>query len=831
MSTKPRWVRPAISTVAICAVGVTSVILGSSLAPAPASESKPTTVQVPVYGPSGYGLTAPFIDLDGDPTTLETSPVQEFAELPLGEDGFVDLGADDRQIAVRSTEPAVPAGDEPGLPDAEDLGINVIEDDGADDPCAPVEGEAPETCPDGIEGAVFALDEAEELWVLPSTGVHCEAEGDDPADLPFGILGGAPGEIEVTYFPSANPGDTHTVTTESTPEQNQRWADEFAAYDPEVDPEPVVEFCLVVPNLEPRTAYQITTTLTALDGRTATFSYEGHSWDERTRPPAIIVPIAPNMLKVSAAHADDVTVKPSFRMLAPSEAPDCSVEGDDFWIPTPEAYPSTSTIPDSYLELNHYLPKYNERTTFVTYVPEGSRILVCIAEFEDERPTWDWFDAQYRTSAIVNTPNYARPVVSVDSMRLNTQMDADAVSVRADWGTMDSCTLFRGPATATRDVELPEPGERCGGEQLAITQGNVVIGRTVTYQGETTRTPALLLLGRVARTGTGPLPETSYFTLPLTIDPGEVEMCGSGVRAPCDPIEAAGAVGTVTIRVDWIQGEYNGFVDWNVGEKTSGEVENELAATPQVDFIHHQMEVGTIEPRGGPVEVTYLLTVDRQVAYSVTLEGECTIPGQEMTVTGSTSSGSAVMSRDSLRWLVCPGEGYHMTGTLTDEDGNTTVFGPSNPWSGGGIRTPNYESRVAVSYTVERTDMAEWEGPLVHVTVLDMTVNGEGVALDSEGRCMEKNRAILDLSHGMGHREMALSSTVDITFRVQFNEAYGGWGGGRAPVCADVIRRGAPVELHATVPLESFREGAVITWDEGTPYRVTLTLQDVGPAE
>lgn len=81
MTRTPRWLRPAIATAAIVAVGAASVVIGSAFA-APASVTAPTMGEFPVLQPIGYGDFAPEAASAGSDEPV-TSPVQGTRTVPV----------------------------------------------------------------------------------------------------------------------------------------------------------------------------------------------------------------------------------------------------------------------------------------------------------------------------------------------------------------------------------------------------------------------------------------------------------------------------------------------------------------------------------------------------------------------------------------------------------------------------------------------------------------------------------------------------------------------------------------------------------------------------
>src|SRR5690606_21624835 len=185
----------------------------------------------------------------------------------------------------------------------------------------------------------------------------------------------------------------------------------------------------------------------------------------------------------------------------------------------------------------------------------------------------------WRAWAVVATRDYARPAIVAASVALVGEADANAIDVTVSWGT-GHCTLVHGPAARGDELTLPEDRRTCDGGEHPATQVDPVVEVAVEHGGEGHRSHAALPLSRIGRTGGGAVPDTTWFSLPLTVEVDHVEMCGSGLRAPCSRIEGYGMAGTVMLRVDWSEGATNGLTEWHVGELRSERVERELALVP-----------------------------------------------------------------------------------------------------------------------------------------------------------------------------------------------------------------------------------------------------------
>lgn len=883
-----RLITIVASVVVAALLGAGGVLLGRLLAPeaVPAATAAgtgsgsgtgtdgvgaPQRVNVPVLGPVGYGEVAPVLGpLAGDPGEDRTEPGPSPSgtadpSVPLGvgprahvdppapdpgvEDegptvspviGTVELPADD-EGAPDLGEALLEGAERTGAADPEDApwGIEVVGDaDGegsGDDECAPTSGEPGADCPDGLMGEIFAVEEVD-LWLYGSSTVHepdpelpvfavqCPSVETTADAIQFGFAASAPGTVEMTYGPRDG-AETTTIRLTLTADQIADWEVRTAATPADAAWTPSVQYCTVIAGLDKYTGYEFTATITDEHGNTAPSSGHFRLPEDRVRPPAQIRPIGEGVLYTALAHKPEDTVQITYHVLDDGETPDCAAPSDRLEAPVGRRTAVAVTpLTEEYLAANGYLPGYTERMSWITTVPEGSDVLVCFSELKADRPTWEWLDAQWRTWAVVATPDHARPAVTADSVSLLGEVDVDAIDVTVSWGTVE-CSLVHGPSARGNVLELAEDRRPCDGGDFPPTQVDPLVQVSVRHDGETYRSHSVLPLSRIGKTGGGAVPETTWFTVPLTVEVDHVEMCGSGIQAPCSRIEGYGMAGTVMLRVDWSEGASNGRDDWHVGELRSERVEHELAALPQVDYLRWDWEILSTAPNGGPVTARYVVGVDRPVDYQITLVGSCTIDGEEMTRSGN------VRTSVPLQWRLCPGERYHLEGTFADEDGNTAVYDGSDTWAVlSSLTTPRYDTRLSVAYRAEHTAAGGWEGPNVLLAAMRLRIDGQDVDLGVEPReCL--SGPVIDRSAGIGLRDVRLSQDVRIELSVLMVESWGGYGGGEPPTCTGAVTWGVPtVDLVADVSLADLREGMTIKWEGDTDYAVTLTLQDYGPA-
>jgi len=823
MKSRTHWLRPATAVLAIVAVGVSTAMIAANVSGS-ATADDPVTVELPVLQPVGYGDTPPELDRDGDPATRELSPVQRTVTVPVGDDGNPEPG--------RAFRDAVDALAEQPAPDASGLILDLA--DGEDDPCASEDAEGSEECPDGIRGAIFSVVAPDALWArgsephapsdeLPDYAVQCEPVDHARNALPFGFVSNAPGTIVMRYWPVGNAADAATIEARSSAADTAAWEDGLAASDTFEGEWTTINTCLVIEGLTPRQSYNYEFTLTDVMGRTFSSSrtFPFALPDDRTVPPTRIQPMGRNAIMLTAPHRANVRVEFNVQVVDEGETPDCSLTGD-FLPVVQEEQIRTVTVSDEFLSANGYLPQYTKRTTGAVWVPEGSTIMACIAEFDDDRPGWRWLEAQRVTWALVQTPDSARPIVSVESVDLFSRVDERAVSMSVSWpNSQGSCGLWTGPHASGDSVPSSELGRECGADRNhPITQDDATVSVTVHYGEDTVNSRFVLPLSGLNCFGTCATPPTAWFSVPLSIEGTPVEMCGSGTRAPCDPADARGAVGAATVRVDWEDGASNGLTDWQVGELQKETVEHELHPLPQMDWL--ATPKATVVEGSRSAVITFPLKVDREVEYTAEAIGvdeeTCKRPSGSLTAIGT-----ALPNRTTGVSLsgACLGTWYTLVVTITDTEGNTSRFGTGgSPWPDARIRTPGIQtSGVYLWYDLS----VEQSADQLKVVQLRVAVDGQQIdPLLPENNCAPGTR----FGHPSGGPmlpDAVLSERVKVEITMQLAVAYGSTDGMRAS-CNAGWDDAPAYTLSAVVSPDDLYGPVVITLPEDAPYTGRFTV-------
>ncbi|HWV25713.1 MAG TPA: hypothetical protein VNZ66_00705 [Aeromicrobium sp.] len=478
-------------------------------------------------------------------------------------------------------------------------------------------------------------------------------------------------------------------------------------------------------------------------------------------PPTTISGLTAGLMVLTAPHRGDVRVNFNVQLLDPGEEPDCSAPGDDLPLAHGGVDSGTIRVEESWLREHRYDPSFTKRSTIIVMVPEGRRILGCIAEFDGDRPSWNWNRAQRRTWRVLESPDLARPSITADVVGLAGSLERDSVEVVVKWPNVRaSCTVVRGPSRAGNVMAEADHDAVCNGDEFGITGGDAVVSTRVRYDDTLTVSESILPLGAV-NCGGCIVPTAKRYDIPLRIETGPVRMCGSGIQAPCDPLAANESVGTAHLRVTWEPGASNGREWWGMGEQVHEDVEQVLDPLPQIETINEQTTfttTGATQERRGHVEGRYRLVVDRPVDYRVTVDGGCWVGEAMSPLTGHTD---AAVELTFPR--MCFDVDYGLTITLTDEAGTTVTYDRTD-WLYGTFRTPKWQRSVAIGYTV-RVELPPTDAYLVERVLLRLGDRTIDLTPPEGERCFFTD--VLDVDHattavvGVG-QQTPVSFEVDV---------------------------------------------------------------------
>lgn len=800
------WLRPAIATASVVAVGAASVVIGSAFA-APAPTTAPATAQFPVLQPIGYGPDAPETPADAGEDDLATSPEQGMLTVPVDADGLPLPGSEiERAAGILSASPD---------PVIDDWDFSPVE--GGDDPCSPEDGSDVEGCPDGLHGATFAVVSPDSLWGMlradppveitnPYEIAHCPAAEVAPDALRYSVVTNAPGDVELSYWAWGEEDHPTVVDLASSSEQTEAWENGLAEAEAFEGDWTLVQHCGILEGLEKYTRYDYQVTVRDVLGREFTSSHTMPFSlpDDRTAPPFRVEPLGRNAILASAPHRDGTEVRFNIQVLDPGDADDCSATDDRLPLVDQSRGAKTVDVSADYLAEHGYLPSYTKRTSIGVYVPSGSTVLVCAGVYEPDRPGWLWHEAQYRYSMVVQTPGTPRPTITLDEFDLRSGFEHLDTRVSAQWegtGAHLRCTLL------SQRGATPSP---CGDDPHDVTRGDVWVTTGTRLDGDWTQWSAVLPLGSIDCYDGCIAPETAWYSVPVKFQQRPGEQCGSGIVGPCP----ATTVGSARIRVDWTPSE-RGQDTWVFSPPRAGAVEHELDPLPQMDWLVTPTFPESSDPRSALVQ--FVLKVDRPVSYTAELLGDCERPGSSVfEVSGETATGQSVVFLGA-----CPGEQYSIRVTLTDEEGNTNIFGPGgNPWPDSRVYVPGYRynvvlgQRLGLKESVDQTKIRQFR----------VTVDGQNIEPNlPENDCIYGNESYLPPSAVLENARLSESVTVEVT--VQLAQSWGSIEGTQA-YCDASYDSSTPVyRFSQEVSLDDLLAGVTIAAPDDAPYVAEAILR------
>lgn len=672
--TIPKWLLPVLAGITAIAVGTASAIIafalvGGGTAAEPVAEHTET---VPIIAPVSYGDEAPPLDLDGDPETDDVSSYLGTATVPALEPDSDDV-VDAETLAAIDTLMA--ADDPASLP-----GIVTLFDGG--DPCALADA-ASESCPEGVRSRVLSLTGIPPLYMWATTSPEVEHSADrtlltcDPLELAegearFAVGTNVPASITITYWPMGNPDDSRELTLE-TPESQVAL---FEADPPrEGEPFTALKHCVVLSGLESATRYQVEVTAESAAGERAQSNHYIALDVDLSRPPARIVPLAENVVVVSAIHQYGESVLVRGGLLRDGDPADCASLD---WL-RPLTYvtePTTSRASSEWVQRNGYSPWYSERTSGALFVPEGRNVLICLSIYDDSRPSWNWEIADYTYSAVVQAPDVTIPRITWTGASVREPSGITRVEVvLSARGSSHTCPIRSLTTPIDADAFGPEGGVvLCDGfpfdGSAFVNSGNFIVRASARIDGEYQRTSAGLPLSRDRCVGyCETLPETTYYSISLPIVEVPSGLCGSSFGADCDPPTSAVSGGTIQLRVDWEHGARNGAESWSTSPIIEAEGVPETFDEPQFDTTAVPRYIN--DSRGRRVE--FDLRSDRPVSYRATLIGDCLLPETVTVVEGRWEN--LLDSRVSFA-NPCRGTTYWILVELVDDEGRSAAYGP-----------------------------------------------------------------------------------------------------------------------------------------------------------
>lgn len=807
MTTTPRWLRPAIATAAIVALGAASVVVGTLFAH-PAPSATRSTGEFPVLQPIGYGDTMPGVRAS-DTEDLVTSPEQGTRSVAVDTDGVPDPGANLEDVVESLADLPDPGAGGWDFPPVGDGG----------DPCSPADGSDVDGCPDGLHAATFSILSPDNLWGMfrpnPPTAItnpyeiaFCPAAEVGPNAIHYSIVTNAPGTIQFSYWPRGHESEASLVTLESSPAQTEAWEEGLADAEAFEGDWTTLQHCGILDGLEQYVSYDYELTVRDTLGRVFTSSLTGPFSlpDDRTAPEFRVTPLGANAILLSAPHRGGTEVRFNVQVVDRGESADCDDQSDHLPVVGP-AGPQTTEVSADYLAEHGYLPQYTKRTTLGVYVPAGSTILACAGVYEDNRPGWEWREAQHRYSVVLQTPDTPRPVITVGAMDIDAEHASVPVSAFATWeGTNGDlrCGLWASGTART-----------CGGGPHDITRGDVWVTTSAGEGYSPTTWSAMLPLGSIDCHGGCTTPDTAWYSVPVKLQEHPGEQCGSGLVGPCP----ATIIGTAVLRVDWIGGTHGGSDTWTFSPPTSEDVEHVLDPLPQMDWLVTPTFPAGADPRSAWVQ--FPLRVDRPVDYTARLLGDCERPGAVFEASGHADRSASVVFQGA-----CPGEEYRIQVELTDADGHTNLFGgpDGNPWPDSWFSLPGYTYDIVAG---EHLGLHEGADQML-IRTFRVQVDGQDLETTlPEDRCAMGNDFTTTPSATSEDLHLSESTTVKVS--VMLAEATGSTEAGRAYCNAGFDSTTPLYEFTQEVSFDDLRTGVTISAGPDAPYITEVTLIAVPP--
>ncbi|WP_309708348.1 hypothetical protein [Pseudolysinimonas sp.] len=861
--TVPKWLIPVLAIVAAAGVAVAATLIGIRFAAPVVVEAAPEYEIVPVLAPIAEGDEPPAGSGDESEVPAPTDEPGEASDVvPI----VVSEAVAEREVTIPADGGATDETDASLLRFLSLLGtwpdpifglINFTDDDrgDGDDPCAPRGGEPAGDCPEGLRSTILS-DTALRDFVaggqaFPPTydeylvegnpfggSLWCDGLTPGDGEVPFGILATAPGAFTVRYWPTADPAAVERVDLLSTTEQIADWEAEVA------DPEgfAIVQQCLTLGGIEPGTAYTaIISGRDIHDRASPPHTVRFHSGGEPVHPALQLSTVGSNLLLTSALRPDDGTVQIRAALVEDGTAPSCDIPPSARTL-IPLASVESPQTPDQVNAVNAP-PNFRTKLVQSYAVPEGATVVVCARWFPaGDAPEWERTQADYESSAIVQTADRVLPSVSLfDVARFDDAVDHIDIAVASREGS----TCFGARWDRELDEVLPisichstmfGAGGASGDSEHLWDRGfsgDLVLRLTTTLtSGEASETEYLIPAADDGCRGVCTPPERQWYRVALADVTQGTGLCGSSFGADCTPPSREVAAGTATFFVDWTQELTNGRSSWHVTPTTDRPVDYVAPDTPQ---IQNDESWAFSEPTVAvPWTSTSLrVEVDRPVTYTLRFTGNGIDAGPSC-ADGSLmqNSGTSVVGPGGIQVIdlrmsgLCLGAQYLVTLELVDEAGRATTWSldRDESWWGGTALVLAPALHATLSYRVDAQTFSR-----SHLDTFRLELNGSslGIQEDRFGRCLEDG---LIFSEG-AVEDLRIYNSNRIEFTINTSEAQRwhdaeAWGVDCFPGTAEGEDEVAVIELDLARLFS--RDGIVIDIDDRYNSRVTLraTLTD-----
>ncbi|MEP6842192.1 MAG: hypothetical protein ABJA11_01640 [Pseudolysinimonas sp.] len=710
--TIPKWLLPVICVVAALAVGVAATLIGMRFATRTPTVALKTE-SVPILAPTGPTAT----DTGTDPyavsgavgsATIVTPGQKGATRVDSGAqariDGYNAPGLIDPAVAVGTPTPAPASG-------SSDSGGAPLP---ADDPCATAT--PPSSCPAGVSSTVLAdthdapaltaITRANPPLTSVGSSIFCPAGDLARGEAWVDVMTNTPGTADLTY--SAIGHSTDTGTAHATTDATQ--AADFASYHSRTggyrENYWAFQHCAKLTGLDPTRRYLVSAIFT--DTLSRVIGPMLANLDPRGRPtvpPIHAIPVGNGLLYVSIPSPTMTTgVRPIIYAWSPGagDTSNCSEYGQH-----PDIHaiqdPVVVEVSADELDRQNYDSAYRSRDVRIYSVPEGTTVMICARWFDAHAPSWNVTTPTHQASIEVSSPDAITPILTLHSLELAKQVDANKLQIAVATPTGVACGSWFGPAAAAGPGSVPIGQTLCNvGTSGAGFEGRLSV-TTVVNTGTAaamTRT-SLLQLQRQSCTGVCSLPPTMRYRIDLPTVTVATGLCGGGFPwdGPCTPPSEQVSLGSAVIDVSWAQGLTPGNAHWLVGDTDDTLPTATPLAGPQLNTDTEGVPSLSADRLTGAVN--FDIQTSEAAHWTATISGDCLPAGYQHTQSGQTI-GAGETPHMVLAWThLCPGWQYQMAVSLTDDAGITTtwaIVGAQHRWVNALFGTPS--PRVQVTGTL-----------------------------------------------------------------------------------------------------------------------------------
>jgi hypothetical protein len=658
------------ATLVAVAVGVGAYFVAAPFAPA--EHRAPELVDAWALGPhDGLSPLDETTESDGadsatEPPTAVVATSEGGPEAVIGAAVAERLAAFDTRILTGDADLTLP-----GITRSA-LGL------GATDPCAALVVSGAE-CPAGARATVLDTSWESTLLVRASYQSDCATAPSGTVAAIFEVYTTHPVNLRISY----DVGDeTRRESTTTSDTARSAWETGGGA--------DWVSHCITLPDVP--AGWSDTVLIEATDELGTYTQTEAFVSNVRPAmvPPSWIEPITPSAVMVSIPTKDVSSVRfVAYAVPFGQDAAGCDFD-DESDVPIRPLLTVDERFSAAEMEARSYDPNYIERHSAAFIVPEGSTISIC-AGWVDAH-TWSTNVPDHVFSEVLNSPDYAMPVATIDSVAMRPSVTSSGVKVTASTGALDAeCGYWQG-GFAFDTMPL------CDFSTLAAR--SVVWDTTLVVQAKATafgssgvRQYVLPVAPRLCGVGCV-LPSPEYYDIPLE---SRSDLClGDGC--------GESHVGTVRLKVEWIEGNDSWADSW-----TRNGAAAPSALAPVFDR-RATVTLGALSADGLTQSAEVRIDADRESSMRLTVNRSFRASGVERVIENAEFLEARTVTIDGLP----VGQDFALTVELTDRDGNTSIYSALDtgflsgvghrPWVGGTFSTDSIAQQFEVSISMSRTD-------------------------------------------------------------------------------------------------------------------------------